>query len=575
MDTLAFIATFESTYWSGNLLSYQVTANGIAATPSWKAADQLPTPGNRNIFVTTGGSAQSFEWANLSPADQALLGSKDVVDFLRGDRSKELSNTGSFRNRGRTALGDIVHSPPFYVEDSDTVFVGANDGMLHAFNGKTGAERFAYIPSAVVPKLKGLSDPGYLHTYFVDGDIAVSDDAATPGSHYLVASTGRGARGLFALDVTHPASFGSGDLLWEYFDSLDNDLGFMLGELVIAKTNDGSTVVIAGNGYNSNSGEAYLYVFDLASGNLIRKIPTGVAGNNGLSSPTVLDTDNDDDVDYVYAGDLLGNVWKFDLTDSQPVNWDVRFGPGQPLFTAQDPSNNPQPITGPVSLAYDTKPGSQTYGKLFVFFGTGSYIFASDPSDTQVQSWYGIIDEDIRIAGRTDLKERMLDTTGKVNNKDVRTFEAATAGDMAGMKGWFIDLPAGERMVTGSTLFQLAEPTLIASSIVPRDPADDPCKPGGQGYLNAIDPFTGGATTFVVFDLNNDQRFDAQDNLGSDIVGSVDLGVGMAGRAILVGDQLVVGGSGGKGGKLIDSVRVNLGAPAVTGRLMWREIIRN
>jgi len=570
-DTLVFQATFNSGNWSGNLLSYQVTTSGVATTPFWEAAYRLPTPPNRKIFITTGGSAQPFSWSNLSAADQALLGNSDVVEYLRGERSKELSNGGTFRNRGTHVLGDIVHSPPFYVKDTDTVFIGANDGMLHAFRGVDGVELFAYIPSAVVPRLEDLSDPAYSHDYYVDGDVIVSSQSQTPNKNYLVATLGRGGKGLFSLDVTTPASFGTSNLRWEYFDSSDNDLGYMLGKLVLAKMNDGSMAVIAANGYNSDSGEAVLYVFDLATGNVIRKIGTGVSGNNGLSSPAVLDTDNDGDVDFIYAGDLKGNVWKFDVTDSQPANWQVRFSSGgspQPLFTATDPSNNPQPITGPISVAYDTQAGSTTYGKLFLFLGTGSYIFGSDPSDTQVQGWYGIIDDDTPIASRSDLVQRSLNTTGTVSGYDVRTFDTATVGDMVGKKGWVIDLPAGERMVTGSTLYQLAGPTLIASSIIP---LDDPCKPGGKGYLNAIDPFTGGATTFVVFDLNDDATFDSQDNLGSEIVGSVDLDVGMPGAPVLVGNQMVVGGSSGK----IASLRVNLGGSVTTGRLMWREIIRD
>ncbi len=570
-NTLVFQATFNSGDWSGDLLSYQVTTSGVATTPFWKAAQQIPSPSNRNIFVTTGGVAQPFQWANLAASDQAAIGSSDILDYLRGDRSKELLQGGSFRNRGATVLGDIVHSPPFYVKDSDTVFIGANDGMLHAFDASTGAELFAYIPSALVAKLGQLSDPAYSHDYFVDGDIVVSSHSVTANKNYLVAALGRGGRGLFSLDVTTPSSFGSSDLRWEHFDTTDTDLGYMLGDLILARTNDGNLSIIAANGYNSASGEAVLYVFDLATGAVTRKIHTGVTGNNGLSSPVALDTDNDGDVDYVYAGDLKGNVWKFDLSNGTPAAWDVRFNSGgtpQPLFTATDPSGNAQPITGPLSLAYDTNGSSQTAGKLFVFVGTGSYLFAGDPADTQVQSWYGLIDEDTPLTGgRSVLKQRALNTTGTVSGYNVRTFATASNGDMAGMKGWYIDFPAGERMVTGSTLYQLAKPTLVGSSIIP---IDDPCKPGGKGYLNAIDPFTGASTDFVVFDLNDDNAFDSKDNLGSDVVGSVDLDIGMPGAPVLVGNQMVVGGSSGK----IASLRVNLGGAATTGRLMWREIIR-
>ncbi|HID49789.1 MAG TPA: pilus assembly protein, partial [Chromatiales bacterium] len=287
---------------------------------------------------------------------------------------------------------------------------------------------------------------------------------------------------------------------------------------------------------------------------------TGATGNNGLSSPTILDFDNDGDADYVYAGDLNGNLWKFDLTANTPTSWSV-----QSIFTAEDPSGNPQPITGQPTVAYNTLIGSPNYGKLYVFFGTGSFIFDTDPSDTQVQSWYALIDDGSPISGRSDLKQRAISNTGTLAGKDVRTFQVASSGDMAGMKGWYLDFPAGERMVTGSVLHKLIVPTLIGSSIVPDD---DPCAPGGSGYVNLIDPFTGGSLTEIIIDIDNDDDFDNQDKLGNEIVGSVDPDIGMPGAPIVVGNRLVVGGSSGG----MTSFNVNLGA-VTTGRLMWREII--
>ena len=563
-DTRVFQALFNSADWSGDLIAYPVTSSGVGTTPDWRASEQLPAHGNRKIFVTTGGTAKEFKWSNLSTVDQNHLESSDVVEYLRGDQSKEVAHNGSFRNRGANVLADIVHSSPAYSEEIDTVFVGANDGMLHAFSDAEGTgggvELFAYIPSSVIPRLKNLTESTYSHEHFVDGDIAVSTRVQTPNTNYLVALLGRGGKGLFALDVTSPENFDTNDLLWEYFDNSDSDLGNMLGRPMITKTNDGSTVVIVSNGYNSASGDAVLYIIKLNDGTVLKKLSVGVTGDNGLAAPTILDTDQDGDADYVYAGDLKGNVWKFDLTDTSSSNWNTTK-----LFQAEDPNGNTQPITGPVHVAYNTLPSSINYGKLFVFVGTGSYIFASDPADTQVQTWYALIDDGSTISGRSDLKQRGLSSSGTVSGTNVRTFDQASSGDMAGMKGWYIDLPAGERMVTGSVIYNLIVPVLVGSSIIPEA---DPCSAGGSGFVNLIDPFTGGSVSEIIVDINTDDEFDDSDKLGNEIVGSVDPDIGMPGAPVLVGNRLIVGGSTGQ----IASFNVNLGSSTI-GRLMWREII--
>lgn len=577
-DSMVYQAIFNTANWSGDLLAYSVTSSGVAPFPVWRASDHIPSPEKRNIFTRSGGVGKEFQWTNLSNDDQLAIGSQDVLNFLRGDRSKE---GGTFRTRGSSVLGDIVHSSPLYVKDSNTVYVGANDGMLHAFDASTGAELFAYVPSQSIPKMKNLSDVRYgtaalPHTYFVDGEINVSTRSQTTGRNYLVAALGHGGKGLFALDVTNPAGFSASNVLWEYFDATDADLGYMIGRPIIAKMNDGSSAVIVGNGYGSTNGKAVLYIFDLQTGSLLKKIDTGVAGSNMLSSPGVFDSDGNGTVDYIYAGDLQGNVWKFDVSSSNTNQWKSAFHAGSdpaPLFTAKDPSGNPQPITAPITVAVDDVAGDTNYGKRFVFFGTGSYFRTSDPYDTQIQSWYGLIDENATISDRSSLRARSVQTEGTVNGYPVRTFAEATAGDMAGKKGWYIDLKTaggvaqGERIVTESKYYKLAEPTLLASSIIP---VVDPCVPGGTGYVNAINPFTGGSLKLPFFDLNRNADY-SDDMLGNKVVGSVDVGVGMPSAPVLVGDELVVGGSSGE----TKSLKINPGAPPLRGRISWREIILN
>jgi type IV pilus assembly protein PilY1 len=312
----------------------------------------------------------------------------------------------------------------------------------------------------------------------------------------------------------------------------------------------------------------------LVTGSVLAKLDTLVAGDNGMSTPGLWDSDGNGKIDTVYAGDLKGNVWRFNLSGATSSAWQSHFVSGttpQPLFTALDSAATPQPqpITAQISVAKNTRTSDANYGKTFVYFGTGRYVYSSDPADMQVQTWYGLIDEGSRILSRSELKQRTFASQGTVGGYAVRVFSAATAGDMTGKKGWYVDLnypsAQGERIVTRSAVYQLLEPVLLASSIVP-DP--DPCRAGGSGFVNAIDPFTGGRLTYSPFDLTDDAKFDDSDKLNNEVAGSFDPSIGMPGEPTLVGDRLVVGGSSGE----IADIRVNTGNKRL-GRLSWREIL--
>ncbi|THF65891.1 pilus assembly protein [Pseudothauera nasutitermitis] len=550
-DSRIFRARFSDS-WNGELTAYTVDASGVVETPLWHASEQLPAANSRTIYTrnSAGDGAVQFLWSGLSTAQQNVLGSESVLNYLRGDTSQEIRNGGALRSRlpllagsGRP-LGDMVHSSPYYVADSNTVYIGANDGMLHAFDAETGVEHFAYIPSHIFSKLPRLADPEYVHTWFVDGEIAVSPKRTWSGDrNILVGSTGRGARGLFALDVTDPDDFDEDDVLWEYSGAADNDLGFVLGVPQIAQLENGNAVVIVGNGNNSPNAGAVLYVFDLSSGALLKKLDTGVNGSNGLSAPTLVDRNLNGRIDTVYAGDELGNVWRFDLSgsvDSWRSHYRNSGGSPLPLFTARDPDGAAQPISAQLTTALNTVPGSTHYGKRFVLFGTGRYIYASDPVSTQVQSWYGLIDDGTNRIGNHRTENNILvertwaDSSLTVDGKAARLLASATAGDMVNRKGWFLDfdVTSGERITSRSVLYFLQEATLLASSLVP---SADPCVAGGSGYLNAINPFTGGRLVYPPFDLGGD-------------FSSVDFGIGIPSTPIMVGGRIVVGGSGGTGG---------------------------
>ena len=571
-DSLVFQAVYNTDKWSGNLLAYGVDEEGVEEDSTWEAADQIPSVASRKIFTRSGGSIVSLTWNNLTPLDQTAVGSEDILNYVRGDRGNEKQNGGVLRDRGVSVLGDIVHSSPYYVKDTNTLYVGANDGLLHGFDVETGVEVSAYLPSALMSKLGDFADPLTPHTYLMDGEIAVSSRSDTGGQNLLVATLGRGGKGLFSVNVTDSSTYTGG---WEYFDATDRDLGYMLGKPIIAKMNNGSMAVIIGNGYNSTDGKAVLYIFDLSNGDLLRKLDTEVGGDNGLATPGVFDNDGDGDVDFIYAGDLRGNLWKFDVSGSTPGTWAEAFTSGgdpAPLFTATDTDGNSQPITAPVTVAVNTVVGDPNHGDRYVFFGTGSYIFSADPTDAQVQSWYGLIDTDEEISSRDELVQRRISQTGTAGGYPVRSFAPAASGDMVDKKGWYLDWQVageaanGERVVTTSKLLNLIEPVLLVSSIIPRE---DPCLSGGTGYLNLISPFTGGSVTNVIIDTNDDGSFNDGDNFDDNIVGSIDPNIGMPGEAVLVGDRLVVGGSIGE----IASLRANPGG-SIQRRLMWREIVK-
>lgn len=617
-ESYVFQATFNNSRWSGDLLAYRASSSGVAQTADWNAAAGLPKNRGsaRNIFYWSDASGankgKAFLWSNLSAAEKAMLDAnattaQRVLDYVRGSDAWEFSKGGTFRDRtATTVLGDIAHSSPAYSKDSTAVFVGSNDGMLHAFSTQPlsatnptppGTELFAYIPSVMLPRLRTLTAVGYNvnHEYFVDGDVAVSPLVGSPARNYLVASLGRGGKGLFGLDVTNPASFSANDVKWEYFptDAADPHLGKMLGRPVITKVTIGTQavdVVIVGNGYNSVNESAALYVFNLATGALIKRlvVPTtslATTGGNGLAMPGVFDANNDGRVDVAYAGDLYGQVWRFDLSSSNTDDW---VAPTAPIFVARDGSGNTQPITSPMTVAVNSVSVDPNFNKRFVFFGTGSYFQTGDPANTRRQTLYSIIDDPATPLGnRSTLMQRTLSSQiafsalrdpsqpeGPNNpriSRTVRTVSAQTSSsDMSGRLGCYIDMPeTGERTVTKANMFRLAEPTLIWSSIIPE--SVDQCVPGGRGYVNAVNPFTCARLAKPFFDLNDSGSFNDDALSGGAYASSVQTTGGLPGEAIIVGNRLVAGQTGAPP----FNIRINTGATPLRGRLSWREIVRD
>jgi len=610
-DTFAFSTALRGSSnppdWSGDLIATTITQinkdnlSGLGPV-RWKAAEKLPAASARRIFTRNNSNLQDipsqgveFKWPQLNPSQRTALtwnnkfDGESVLDYVRGSAEKEITRGGNLRDRNRAGnapspLGDSPSSAPRYFKPTNTVYLGANDGMLHAFNAEDGKELFAYIPSALISKLPELARPDYAHAWYVDGEIAVGTIQENGSSkRMLIGALGRGGKGLFGLDVTKPENFTASNVAWELNGTLTgqcgakpehDNLGLILGTPLIGKFNDGNTYALVGNGYNSCSGKAALYVIDIRTGIVVRQIETPIAGNNGLSTPAMLDVDGDGKIDLVYAGDLLGNLWRFDLRSSSPDNWSVRFGSSttQPMFIAQSEKGEIQPITAPPAVTL----GSD--GTSWVFFGTGRYLTLADRSDQTVQSWYGLIDDSDKkgpTIAQNQLARRKFETFG-LNTRIIN--KPSNAGDLNSMqntRGWVIDFDikadAGERVIHAPLIIKTQRGTVIEiPSIIPNS---DTCMPGGRGYLNFVNAFSGAAIDFPFIDLNGDGIVNGKDLFPGpeSYPGSIDLGNGMPGNITLVGDQNVIGGTGGG----FSSLKKELGgATAHWGRISWREIIR-
>lgn len=392
----------------------------------WSATKKLSTvtATTRKIVTSTeAGTGIAFRYDALTPLMKTQLqGDTHILNYLRGDatyeRKNDSTNFRNFRNRSGK-LGDFINSEPFHYANPtlgiDWVIAGSNDGMLHVFDGNTGDEVFAYVPQEVFKNLYLLPKETYNdnHKFFVDGYVTVQN---LGNKVVLIGSLGKGGKGLFALDLT-AAHTHQGDIeanadkivLWEYTPSafssdavIRDNLGYSFFRPQIVKSNDTSAnwVLVFGNGYESVNMRAALFAVGLDQDGAIqwsRVIDTGLGNStncNGLSTPAMIFPQGDGKNDFAYAGDLLGNMWKFDLNDVQKDNWSIYFentsGVKQPLFQARSSAGYRQPITmQPVIISacpLDTK-------GYMVLFGTGRMLDPSDDFlDQSVQTVYGIFD---------------------------------------------------------------------------------------------------------------------------------------------------------------------------------------
>ncbi len=548
VGTLVYQAQFHSSRWSGDLVARSVDADSgtMADDPAWSAKDQLElVAADDRVVLSFGGSdGIPFRYADLSADQKSRLHADSdtgaqIVDFIRGDGSLEQQNAGTFRSRNGK-IGDIVHSQPFY--HKGVVYVGANDGMLHAFDAQNGEEYFAFVPDRLMDRLAELADEDYSHQYYVDAPPYVR--TISKGQSILVGGFGKGGKGFFGLDVTNVKTAAETDaedvVLWEFPAGTDNDMGYTYARPEIVHTEAEGWVVVAANGYASVNGDAVLYVLNPKTGDLIRKLKTESAGAdacNGLSTPVVVDVDLNGNVDYAYAGDLKGNLWKFDLTGDDADNWKVFYNDGadpKPLFTARNADDAVQPITSRPDVMLLSSCGP--YLGYLVAFGTGKYFGEDDIFNYETQSFYGIYDwapayasmkepvndkylgvfqQDRSLSNASDLT--LLEQTVAEDTADWRILTDNTInyynplteeGDHA---GWYYDFyDDGERMVAAP---QIRNNTVI---YVTNTPKADPCVCGGSSILYQVDACSGGRTISPQFDINEDKKFNDSDRISTD-----------------------------------------------------------
>jgi type IV pilus assembly protein PilY1 len=604
--TVLYKAGYDTQDWTGTLTANRVESGGlVAAAALWNGRDLLDTrtnAGSARVILTsigTGGDkAAAFNGVavvNAINAVDAAFGSTtttptgaDRLDWLRGLQTRE---GASFRQRNHQ-FGAVMNAQVLYVAQpasgyrdnwpanspealavkagdgyikfqqdhtrrAPTIYVGANDGMLHAFDATTfdtsansvdvspspGKERWAYVPYSVYGRLTNWSSSkSFSFKPSVDGTPVSRDVYFSGGSHQgwrtiLVAGLRYGGRGVYALDITSSEADEakpSDKVLWEFNNTSDGgaNLGYTFGRPNIGRLANGQWVVLVSGGYfpteltvdcskvgNSRNPVcnkfSSLFVLDAQSGTLLKEIKTPTTGFNGLSgdaesygmgTPVMGDYEGDQIEDVAFAGDLQGNVWRFDLTGDSG-NWKAEL-----FFRSSSPGDRP------VTVMPRLFPDPVGTG-LMVVFGTGKYLAGSDnviDNSIPQQAVYGIRDSGsagqpvvVESAAATPLIEQTMierDSVRGLTNHAVPV-RAAPVGNVAGtlIRGWFFKLyvadaatsgpvDKGERVVVDATALFDTNRAIITTLIPQRS---DPCDPSARGAVMLVDAATGGAADGV------------------------------------------------------------------------------
>jgi Tfp pilus tip-associated adhesin PilY1 len=630
-DNFIYSSTFRTVKWDGEVVAQQIdTSTGnVLPTIVWSAQTQLDalvtaSADTRTIYAFKTGATNSltpFLYANLLAAPSGAIAAEQpyftnkcsalsqcsllaigdqatanagasLVNYLRGQKQNE----NVFRARDHV-LGDPVNATPAFVKapvfnfnDAVTptyatfktanvnrggvLFIAANDGMLHAFDGSTGAEKWAFVPRMVMPNMHHLATDNWdvNHTFLVDGSPQIMDvyDNRTDPAHpawktIIVGGLNKGGKGYYALDITDPNTPKG---LWQtcsdntLCENSDVDFGYSFGNPVITKrASDGRWVVLVTSGLDNvqtgATGRGFLYVLDAFTGAILRKVDTTVgdtttpSGFNKISA-FANDFNTNNTALYVYGGDLLGNVWRFDMSADPPT--------ALKLATLKDGSGKPQSITSRPELGVIS-------GNRVVFIGTGRYLGANDLFDPSTlspteqwayqQSIYALKDKgtaygDPRSATPGLVAQTITDSGGTTRTTSSNLVNWTTKD------GWYTDLnPGGSSPGERINLdMQLVQGTLVAVSNVPNNSA---CTVGGDSFTYQFDYTTGKAVSSS-----------ANGVVGAKTVGQITVGVVVFRRPSGVFTGVGTGATGIK-----TPFGINIGGGGGSGRrVSWRELVR-
>ena len=597
-NNASFSSQYDASTWTGEVTAGVLSFDPVTGAPSvvspppssnpgWilsdKLASQFAGTGwnlNRRVVSWNGIAGVAFRASgtsqiagtDLSALDTAYVTGNDAANYLaylRGDRTNELTTpvppatatTGVYRPRAKL-LGDIVGSkaepvgpPSFPFSDATNpgysafkttwaarrtmIYLGANDGMMHAVNGalltsapppptppavapspplevdaNAGTEMFAYVPRALYqgpngsPNADGLAslgNPSFTHHHMVNATPVVYDIdfKKTQGStatapdwrSVLIGGLGKGGRSYYAIDVTDPVGMTTGGetavaskVLWEFSDPA---LGYTFGIPLVMKTAKYGWVVVLTSGYNNSDGKGYFIFVNPSTGALLEKVSTGVgtvAGDAGLANANafVLDGSNGT-ADAIYAGDLLGNVWRLDVTGTTGS-----YSTPTRIAVLADASNNPQPVTSNPAIEVD--PATK---KRVVMIGTGRMLDPTDITSTRPQSFYAIFDGSSTAFTTMPVAPLAFPYSRTVLANNTGNAPTGTVVP-ANNAGWFEDLgvdvstpassgppPIAAHTGTGIAYRVVSDSTTLAGSVAFAAilPSGDPCSPSGKSRV--------------------------------------------------------------------------------------------